>query len=58
MEDDRRNMTSIHLTVRLCVVTTQMRATWRSSREHVAKAVRRRIIRFVLFCLMHLTGND
>ena len=58
MEDDRRNTTSIHLTVRLCVVSCQMRATWRSSRARVAKVVRRGIIRFVLFCLMHLTGSD
>lgn len=58
MEDDRRKMTSIHLTVRLCVVSRQMQATWRSSRERVAVRVRRRIIRFVLFCLKHLTRNN
>lgn len=58
MEDGRRKMTSLHLTVRLYIVSSQMRATWRSSRGHVAKTVRRRIIRFVLFCLKHLTGSD
>ena len=58
MDDRRRKMTVIHLTVRLCVVSGQMRANWRSSRERVAKAVRRGIIRFVLFCVKHLTGNE
>ncbi len=58
MEDDRHQMTSIHLTVRLCVVSRQMRATWRLSKERVAKAVRRGIIRFVLFCVKHLTRDD
>ena len=58
MEDDRRHTTLIHLTVRLCVVSSQMRATWRSSKERVAKTVRRRIIRFVLFCVKYLTRNN
>ena len=58
MDDRRHKMTVIHLTVRLCVVSSQMRANWRSSKERVAKVVRRRIIRFVLFCVKHLTRED
>ena len=58
MDDRQQKMTSIHLTVRLCVVSRQMRAIRRSSKERVVKAVRRGIIRFVLFCVKHLTRND
>lgn len=57
MEDDRRK-TSFHLTVRLSVVSMQMHANWRSSKGRVVKAVRLGIIRFILFCVMHLTRND
>ena len=56
--DDRRKTITIRLTVRLCVVSSQMQDSWRSSRECVAKWIRRRIMRVVLFCLTHLSRGD
>ena len=58
MEDDRHELISFHLTVRLCVVSRQMRAIWRSSRKFVCKIIRRVIIFVVLFWLGHLTRGD
>lgn len=56
--DDRRKTITIRLTVRLCVVSGQMQDSWRSSREFVAKWIRCRIMRVVLFCLTHLLSDD
>ena len=58
MEDDRQKLTSSHLTVRLCVVSRRMRASWRSLKRHIKVSIRFRIGRSVLFMLSICTRND
>jgi hypothetical protein len=56
--NDRQNLTSFHLTVRLCVVSRQMHAIRRSLKCYIKVSIRLRVARFVLFIARICSGND
>jgi len=58
MEDNRHDLTTLHLTVRLCVVSRQMRAFWRLLKRRIKVSIRLRVGRFVLFTLSICSRDD
>ena len=58
MGTDRQKLTSYHLTVRLCVVSSRMLVLWRSLTKNLKVSIRFRIGRLVFFALSICTRDD